>query len=559
MIITRAKQSLAISPMINQNTHWQNSRHYTEEQLHTATVVLDEIRSGIETMKAVRSYPLKEGGYIAKHMLVYVYRQQVEDGVHPADNSLLARIRMKPIRSLSGVSTVTVLTKPYTCPGNCIFCPDDKELPKSYLREEPGAARAFQNEFDPFRQVKSRLDSYRAIGHPVNKIELLILGGSWSSYPDAYQEQFIKRCFDAMNGADSPDLESAQKLNETAQSRNVGLVVETRPDMVTPSEITRMRTLGVTKVQMGAQSFDDEILLKNLRGHTVHATLQATALLRAAGFKIVLHWMPNLLGATIESDRLDFQKLWTGGFCPDELKIYPTQLLEEAPLYAIWKQGDYNPYTTDELVNLIADIKPSIPIYTRVNRIVRDIPANYIKAGSKRSSLRQDVHIELKKRNQQCRCIRCREIRGASVDSNELILEDHVYTAAFAQEHFLNYRTKNDKIAGYLRLSISTISTNPDYTKRKEELYTLVPELKNASLIREVHIYGQSLVIGSEKTGAAQHTGLGTDLIKKAEQITRENGLQKIVVIAAVGTRLYYEKRGFVRSGLYMTKELKEK
>ena len=204
------------------------------------------------------------------------------------------------MRSLSGVSTVTVLTEPYTCPGNCIFCPDDKELPKSYLREEPGAARAFQNAFDPYLQVQSRLDSYRAIGHPVNKIELLILGGSWSSYPDAYQEHFIKRCFDAMNGEDAPDLTTAQKLNESAQSRNVGLVVETRPDMVTPSEITRMRTLGVTKVQMGAQSFDDDILWKNLRGHTVQATLQATALMRAAGFKIVLHWMPNLLGATIE-------------------------------------------------------------------------------------------------------------------------------------------------------------------------------------------------------------------------------------------------------------------
>ena len=542
--------------MTDQNTLWQKSRQYTDEQLRTATLVLDEIRSGAETMKAVRAHPLNEGGYIAKHMLVFVYRQQVKNGDVSSDDDLLTRIRMKPIRSLSGVSTVTVLTEPYTCPGNCIFCPDDKELPKSYLREEPGAARAFQNEFDPFRQVQSRIDSYRAIGHPVNKIELLILGGSWSSYPDAYQEQFVKRCFDAMNGKDSPDLESAQKLNETAKSRNVGLVVETRPDMITPEEITRMRRLGVTKVQMGAQSFDDDILLRNLRGHTVKATLQATALLRAAGFKIVLHWMPNLLGATPESDRIDFQKMWAGGFCPDELKIYPTQLLEEAPLFELWKQGKYKPYTTSELINLIADIKPSIPIYTRVNRIVRDIPANYIKAGSRRSSLRQDVHIELKKRNERCRCIRCREVRGTAIDINDLVLEDHVYTPAYTEEHFLNYQTSDDQIAGYLRLALPSKSTDLDFTPERKALYVLIPELENAALIREVHIYGQSLVVGSEQTGAVQHSGLGTELLEKAELTAKKAGFSKIVVIAAVGTRLYYEKRGFNRSGLYMTKEL---
>lgn len=542
--------------MTDQNTLWQKSRQYTDEQLRTATLVLGEIRLGADTMQAVRAHPLKEGGYIAKHMLVYVYRQQIKNGKIPTDSDLLARIRMKPIRSLSGVSTVTVLTEPYGCPGNCIFCPDDKELPKSYLREEPGAARAFQNEFNPFRQVRSRIDSYRAIGHPVNKIELLILGGSWSSYPSAYQEQFVKRCFDAMNGKDSPDLESAQKLNENAGSRNVGLVVETRPDMVTPEEIVRMRKLGVTKVQMGAQSFDDEILLKNLRGHNVSATLQATALLRAAGFKIVLHWMPNLLGATPESDRIDFQKMWSGGFCPDELKIYPTQLLEEAPLFKIWEQGKYEPYTTNELISLIADIKPTIPIYTRVNRIVRDIPANYIKAGSRRSSLRQDVHTELKKRNERCRCIRCREVRGTAVDTNDLVFEDHVYTPAYTQEHFLNYQTANDQITGYLRLALPSKSTDLDFTSKRKALYALIPELEDAALIREVHIYGQSLVVGSEQTGAAQHSGLGTELLEKTEQIAKKAGLSKIVVIAAVGTRLYYEQRGFTRSGLYMTKEL---
>jgi elongator complex protein 3 len=543
--------------MTDQNKMWQKSRHYTKEQLHTAAVVLEEIRSGIDTMKAVRAHPLSVGGYIAKHVLVHVYRKKVKSGDLKANEDLLARIRMKPIRSLSGVSTVTVLTEPYPCPGDCLFCPDDSQLPKSYLREEPGAARAFQNEFDPYRQVLSRLDSYRAIGHPITKIELLILGGSWSAYPADYRKRFIKRCFDAMNGKDSPNLKTAHTLNENAESRNVGLVVETRPDMINPLEIANMRELGATKVQMGAQSFDNEILIKNQRGHCVEDTLHATALLRSAGFKIVLHWMPNLLGSTLESDREDFQRLWNGGFCPDELKIYPTQLLEEAPLYDLWKQGKFTPYTTDELVNLIADIKPSIPIYSRVNRIVRDIPSHYIKAGSRRSSLRQDIHAELNKRSQRCRCIRCREVKGRAVDAKDLVFDSHIYHAAYAEEHFMNYSTTDDRLAGYLRLTIPSGSSDPLFSSQKKALFALIPELEGAVLIREVHIYGQSLAVGSEQVGAAQHSGLGTALLKKAEHIAKSAGYTKLVVIAAVGTRLYYEKRGFNRTGLYMTKEIK--
>ena len=506
-------------------------------------------------MQAVRAHPLSTGGYIAKHILVYVYRQQIASGKTQPDKSLLARIRMKPVRSLSGVSTVTVLTEPHTCPGNCIFCPDDAQLPKSYLREEPGAARAFQNEFDPYRQVRSRIDSYRAIGHPINKIELLILGGSWSAYPITYRKQFVKRCFDAMNGRDAGSLEQAQEWNETAESRNVGLVVETRPDEISPQEIAHMRTLGVTKVQMGAQSFDDEILAKNMRGHDVEATRSATALLRAAGFKIVLHWMPNLLGASPDSDRVDFQRMWDGEFCPDELKIYPVQLLEQAPLFAYWQRGEFTPYTTQELITLIADIKPSIPIYSRVNRIIRDIPANYIVAGSKRSSLRQDAQNELKRRDQQCRCIRCREIRAEKVEAEDLIFSDYAYEAAFSEEHFLNYATADDKLAGYLRLGFPQ-SVPVQHQNQHQQLYDLIPELQKAALIREVHIYGQSLAVGGETEGAAQHSGLGTELLAKAEALSKKRGYRKIVVISAIGTRQYYEKRGYTLSGLYMTKEL---
>jgi len=243
-----------------------------------------------------------------------------------------------------------------------------------------------------------------------------------------------------------------------------------------------MRRLGVTKVQMGAQSFDDRILELNCRGHGVEETLNACALLRAAGFKIVLHWMPNLMGASPELDREDFGKMWSGGFCPDEIKIYPTQLLREAPLFRYWQDGKYQPYTTQQLIDLIADIKPSIPIYTRVNRIIRDIPANYIQAGSLRSSLRQDVKKELACRGQRCRCIRCREIRGEAVEVDQLILDDYVYHPADAEEHFISYATTDDRLAGYLRLSLpeQAPSTRSDI---RAELAKEMPELQGAGYV----------------------------------------------------------------------------
>jgi len=536
---------------------WRNARDYSEEQLQIAATVLDEVQGGMPVMKAVRSHPLSAGGYVAKHTLVYVYHQRVQSGALKENPDLLGRIRMKPIRSLSGVSTVTVLTEPHDCPGECLFCPDDQDLPKSYLKEEPGAARAFQNHFDPYLQVSSRLESYQAIGHPIEKIELLILGGSWSAYDEAYREWFVKRCLDAMNGSDAGTLEEAQTRNQRAESRNVGLVVETRPDTITPRELAHMRRLGVTKVQMGAQSFDDRILELNCRGHGVEETLNACALLRAAGFKIVLHWMPNLMGASPELDREDFGKMWSGGFCPDEIKIYPTQLLREAPLFRYWQDGKYQPYTTQQLIDLIADIKPSIPIYTRVNRIIRDIPANYIQAGSLRSSLRQDVKKELACRGQRCRCIRCREIRGEAVEVDQLILDDYVYHPADAEEHFISYATTDDRLAGYLRLSLpeQAPSTRSDI---RAELAKEMPELQGAGLIREVHIYGQSLEVGSEKAGAAQHSGLGTHLLEEAERIAAAKGYRKLAVIAAIGTSLYYQKRGFKKERLYMTKSIRQ-
>jgi len=548
--------------------HWRKARQYTSEQLEQAKIVLEEVRAGVRLDRALRANPMPDGALIAKHILVAAYRELVAEGEWPEDPSFLSRIRMKPVRTLSGVTTVTVLTKASPCPGECIFCPSEQQMPKSYLSDEPGAARAYQNRFDPFDQVSSRIHEYEAVGHPNDKIELLVLGGSWSCYPRAYQEWFIRRCFHAMNADSTPpgdepvdtseppagarpqdyliELRKAHTRNENALHRNVGLVIETRPDDIDRDELVWLRRLGVTKVQMGAQSLDDRILQLNRRGHSSADTLRAVTLLRAAGFKIVLHWMPNLLGATPASDREDFARLWKDGYAPDELKIYPTQLLESTELYHYWQRGEYTPYTTEQLIDLLADLKPLIPPYCRVNRVIRDIPSFHVVEGNRRTSLRQDVQRELQRRGTACRCIRCREVKGESVSSAELAFSDYVYQPLTSEEHFLSYTTPEDRLAGYLRLSFA-LPGAPDLA---------IPELDSAAIIREVHVYGQSLPVGTERDGAAQHSGLGTSLLDHASRITRARGLSRLAVIAAVGTRAYYEKRGFHQQELYMVKEL---
>ena len=536
---------------------WRESHLLTPERKELARHVLDLIRRGQDVTKTLRRHPLEDGsGYLNKAMLVSIYNEMVEDGEIKDDPRLLERIRMKPMRTLSGVTTVTVLTKPYPCPGKCIFCPTDVRMPKSYLPDEPGAMRAVQHDFDPYDQVVSRITQLKALGHPTDKIELLILGGTWSSYKRDYQEWFVKRCFDAMNGykdrpteemkPDENELRDAQSYNETTDHRNVGLVIETRPDEINPDEIKWLRHLGVTKVQMGAQSLDDRVLDMNKRGHDVECTREAVALLRAAGFKVVLHWMPNLHGATPASDREDFARLWDG-FCPDELKIYPNQLLANAELYDYWQRGEFKPYTTQELIDLIADIKPTIPRYCRVNRVIRDIPSTNVVEGNRRTSLRQDVQNEMKKRGTKCQCVRCREVRGKSVTTGKLELDDLVYQTGTAEEHFISFVTPDDKLAGFIRLSLPG----------KESPNTGMTDLTNAALIREVHVYGQSLAVGAEKDGAAQHVGLGTSLLEEAERIAREKGFERMAVISAVGTRKYYLGRGFERGEYYLVKRLR--
>ncbi len=510
-------------------------------------------------------YPKDGKGFYAKSDLVAGFRLLIDDEELDPDPLLLDRIRMKPVRTSSGVAPVTVLTAPAGCPGQCIFCPDDLRMPKSYIYDEPGAQRAERDGFDPFKQTLGRIDAFESIGHDTSKVELLILGGTWSAYGQDYREWFVRRCFDAMNSYRDPgyvtssSLEEAQQSNVLSANRNVGLVVETRPDWITPDEIRHMRRLGVTKVQIGVQSLDDEVLELNKRGHTVAEVRRALGLLRTAGFKLHLHWMPNLYGATLDSDRVSFRRFYDDpAIRPDELKIYPCSLIAGTELYQKWLAGDYYPYSEPELVALLADIKPTVPPYTRINRLFRDIPAHHIEAGVKTSNLREVVQKELTRRGERCGCIRCREVRRQQVSEEALRLTVSTYTTDLTVEHFLQFvvveegerdshaaNQKRAPLAGFLRLSLPKTPTAGSRA--------FLEEIRGNAMIREVHVYGPALAIGRSETGAAQHVGVGTRLLSEARRLSRAAGFDRISVIAATGTQAYYAARGFEPGDLYMT------
>ena len=481
------------------------------------------------------------------------YLALIEAGLAERDERVLRRLRLKPTRTLSGVAPVTVLTKPYPCPGQCVFCPDDVRMPKSYLSNEPGAMRALMLDFDPYAQTCERVEAMHRTGHAVDKVELLILGGTWSAYPRAYQVWFVRRCLDALNGArDAPAgtgsadeemarLMAAQRLNETAPHRNVGLVVETRPDRITPDEVRHLRRLGVTRVQLGVQSLDDRILALNKRGHTVEDVRRAFRLLRGAGFKLAAHIMPNLLGATPESDRADFRRLWDDpALRPDELKIYPTGLLRGTELFEHYLAGAYRPYSEAELTELLIAYKRTVPATCRINRVMRDIPAPDIASGVTTSNLRQIVQRRLEEAGTPCRCIRCREVRREPVDVGRLRLETLSYDTDYSQEVFIAANTSQGRLAGFLRLSLPTAPAP-------------IEEIEGQAVIRQVQVYGPAAALDEHPGGKTQHQGIGRWLVKEAREHARQAGFGGLAVIAAVGTREYYRKLGFELGDLYMS------
>ena len=539
------------------------------------------------------------------------------------EERFIRSVRMKPRRTASGVATITVITRPHTCSSNCIYCPCDLRMPKSYLANEPACQRAELTFFDPYVQVAARLQALHQMGHSTDKVELIVLGGTWSDYPEGYQYWFIKELFRALNEwPNSPshiqerlnwytsfglqnseealssfvaeqqaavfddtatynqafhklydtsqphqnawsqmqstydELVEQQHVNETAAARVVGLVIETRPDTITPDNLRMFRQLGCTKIQIGIQSTRQEILDANQRQMNVAQIKRAFSLIRLYGFKIHSHLMVNLLGATPEADKRDFKTFVTDpGFLPDEIKLYPCALVSGTQLVQKYREGAWQPYAKDELVDVLVQDVLATPPYVRISRMIRDISATDILVGNKHTNLRQMVEQELAAKDVASRVqeIRFREINQQQVRAAELTLQDFVYTTAVSDEHFLQWVTADNKIAGFCRLSLphwdKLIAGACDVTANE----LLVQP--GQAMIRELHVYGQALSLGSEGM-SAQHQGLGQKLLAKASSIAAEAGYTSLNVISSIGTRAYYRAQGFTDAGLYQQKAL---
>lgn len=468
----------------------------------------------------------------------------VNDGELVANANLEIRLRTRAVRTLSGVTPFAVMTKPFHCPGECVYCPLEAGMPKSYLSDEPAAQRAKKLNFDPILQIKTRLEQLVATGHGIDKIELIVIGGTFSAYPTDYREKFFKEIFDTCNGIVSNSLEEAQEYNESAQHRIVGISIETRPDWITVEEIKFLRYLGVTKLQIGVQAFDENVLRRINRGHSLEPVAEATRMLRNAGFKICYHFMPNLPGSSPELD-IQMAKLMYNDerFKPDFVKIYPCVVIPSTQLENMWKRGEFNTYPDDILKQVLKEIKKLTPPWTRIDRLVRDISKKWISSGTEQSNMRQQILNEMKAEGKPCQCIRCREIKNRDFKIEPSMLKREISTLG-GNELFLSFE-HNSQLYSLLRLRLP----------QKDETI-LFPELDGAAMIREVHTFGQVLSVDSHQQDKTQHQGLGKRLMDEAENIARERGYAKMAVISAIGTRNYYRKFGYEKEGLYMTKKL---
>lgn len=612
---------------------------------------------------------------VAKKKLLPFYQKVKESDpelwrgwdIDDALEALLVRtLRMKPMRTASGVATVTVLTKPWPCASACLYCPNDIRMPKSYLADEPACQRAERNWFDPYLQVALRLRTLADMGHTTDKVELIVLGGTWTDYPREYRFWFTRELFRALNEAADADAQRASiagrrafyehcgvlserddlaafarnelarvtcgeltynqairelygndagwqrasksqtavladvtlehERNTQSTHRSVGLVIETRPDCITPGALTEMRTLGATKVQIGIQSLDQHILDVNLRRISLDRIGRAFELARLFGFKIHAHFMANLYRATPESDVAGYRALVTDRrFLPDEVKMYPCALVDGTGLVAHWRNGTWKPYTERELIDVLVANMQATPPYVRVSRMIRDISSHDIMAGNKKVNLRQMVDCELARRGGGVEEIRTREIGTRGADLTELALVEFPYETTVSSERFLQWVTPEGKIAGFLRLSLPKASAieaaraeaesergvigstgceampiegkaishqaardiEPASASAQEERSArgAFPLAADEAMIREVHVYGAVAALGHASTGA-QHTGLGRKLVARACEIAQEAGYERINVISAVGTREYYATLGFEQHGLYQQKEL---
>jgi elongator complex protein 3 len=471
---------------------------------------------------------------------------------------LLPVLKRKTTRTISGVTIIAVMTKPSPCPHNapCAYCPGgpSQGVPQSYTGHEPAAMRGIQNQYDPYMQVRSRIKQLEAIGHVVDKVELIIMGGTFPSTPLDYQESFVKGCLDALVGTETRSLEEAKKRAETSKIRNVGITVETRPDWAKTTQIDHMLSMGVTRVELGVQNVYDDIYRHVKRGHTVKDVVEATRMLKDSGLKVLYHLMPGLPGSSFERDLEGFKRVFTDAdFKPDMIKIYPCLVLKGTRAYEWWKNGEYHPYSTEEAVQLIAEIKKMMPPWIRIMRVQRDIPAYLVEAGVKKSNLRQLVLKRLEREGARCRCIRCREVghrwlidKVKPEPENVQILTTREKASEGVDVFISAEDTVNDVLVGYLRLRI------PSEKAHRPEILS-----KPSSIVRELHVYGALVPVGKHVAKAWQHKGYGGILLSEAERISLEEyDLKKILVTSALGTKQYYKRFGYTYDGPYVSKLL---
>lgn len=458
----------------------------------------------------------------------------------------------KSTRTISGVTPVAVMTQPMPCPGRCVYCPTFGATPQSYTPESPAVLRGIQCGFDAARQVQVRIRGLGDMGHPVDKIELIIMGGTFLSAPLDYQYRFVKDCYDALNGAASGTLAEAKLRNETAASRCVGLCIETRPDFCGQAEVSRMLEFGATRVELGVQTLDDDVLRLVERGHGVEAVVDATRLLKEHGFKVHYHLMPGLPGMTPERDLQAFWRVFKEPeFKPDGLKLYPTVVVAGTRLEGWHKEGRYQPYDDATMTALVGQMKATVPPYVRISRVLRDIPSQFITAGMK-TSLRGPVRQWMRERDMTCRCIRCREFGLRVRDgggTGEPALRRLDYEASGGQEVFLSFEDEGGTLFGLLRLRVQA-GPVPVLGRRGDG---------PTAIIRELHVYGPELPLRTQGGGAAQHRGLGKALLREAERIARDEfAAGEMLVLSGVGAREYYRNEsGYESVGDYMARRLR--
>jgi elongator complex protein 3 len=475
-------------------------------------------------------------------------------------------LRKKPTRTLSGVAIVAVMSKPMSCPGQCIYCPSNlPTAPKAYVGEEPATLRARQNDYDAYLQVANRLKQLQSMGHSTDKVELVVMGGTFLSSPAAYQRVFMKRCFDALNGREASNLETAIQLAEVGPARPVGITIETRPDYCSSSHVDTMVSYGTTRVEIGVQTIYDDIYERIKRGHNISSVIKATQIARDAGLKICYHIMPGLNNfseisrspdSSLERDLEMFKSLFQRPeFKPDLLKIYPCLVLRGSELFEIWRKGEYSPYTTEQVIDLLASAMPHIPRYVRIQRMQRDIPKSLIVAGPDAGNLTQLVFRRAEEKGYPIHTIRYREAgykrrtelpSSAFLDVEALELRVDEYSASDGTELFLAFEeTELDILVGYLRLRI------PSERAHRPEVHG-----QDAALLRELHVFGLVAELGGKPDGAWQHRGLGELLLTAAEEKALDRGCRRVVCTSGIGVRQYYRRHGYESEGPYVVKQL---